>query len=65
MYSAEAERTLSALKKIKTYLRNTMGQSRLNSFSVLSIGWDLASDCDSFSSKVMELFIKKKNTFHL
>ena len=38
MCSTKAERIFSALKRIKTYLRNTMGQSRLNSFSVLSIG---------------------------
>ena len=60
MCSTEAERTFSALKRIKTYLRNTMGQSRLNSLSVLSIGRDLVADCDSFNSKVMEIFIKKK-----
>ena len=60
MCSTEAERTFSALKRIKTYLRNTMGQSRLNSLSVVSIGRDLINDCDSFNSKVMEMFIKKK-----
>ena len=38
----------------------TMGQSRLNSLSVVSIGRDLINDCDSFNSKVMEMFIKKK-----
>ena len=52
MYSTEAERTFSALKGLKTYLRNTMGGSRLNFSSVLSIGRDLVSDCDSFSQKV-------------
>ena len=41
MCSTEAERTFSSLKRIKTYLRNTMGQSRLNSLSVISIGRDL------------------------
>ena len=60
MCSTEAERTFSALKRIKTYLIKTMGQSRLSSLSVLLIGRDLVSDCDSFNSKVMELFIKKK-----
>ena len=51
MYSTEAERTFSALKGLKTYLRNTMGGSRLNFSSVFSIGRDLVSDCDSFSQK--------------
>ena len=40
MTSVEAERTFSSLKRIKTFLRNTMGQSRLNSLSVISIGRD-------------------------
>ena len=52
MYSTEAERTFSALKGLKTYLRNTMGGSRLNFSSVFSIGRDLVSDCDSFSQEV-------------
>ena len=60
MCSTEAERTFSSLKRIKTYLRNTMGQSRLNSLSVISIGRDLIRNCDSFNIKVMEEFIYKK-----
>ena len=59
MCSTEAERTFSALKRIKTYLRNAMGQSRLNSLSVLSIGRDLVNNCDSFNSKMMKMFINK------
>ena len=60
MCLTEVERTFSALKRINTYLRNTMGQPRLNFLSVLLIGRDLVNDCDSFNSKVMEVFIKKK-----
>ena len=41
MTSVDAERTFSSLKRIKTFLRNTMGQSRFNSLSVISIGRDL------------------------
>ena len=41
MCSTEAERTLLSLKRIKTYLRNTMGQSRFTFLSVISIGRDL------------------------
>ena len=52
MCSTKAERIFSALKRIKTYLRNTMGGSRLNFSSVFSIGRDLVSDCDSFSQEV-------------
>lgn len=35
--SCSAERSFSALRRIKTYLRNTMKQSRLNSLAVLNI----------------------------
>ena len=38
MCSTDAERTFSALKRIKIYLGNTTGQSRLYSLSVVSIG---------------------------
>ena len=61
MCSTEAERTFSALKRIKTYLRNTMGQSRLNSLKVFTISRDLVNDCDSFNSKVMKMFNKKED----
>ena len=35
--SCEAERSFSVLRRIKTYLRTTMTQDRLNSLSLLSI----------------------------
>ena len=35
--SASAERSLSALKRIKTYLRSTMHQERLCHLAILSI----------------------------
>ena len=60
MTSVEAERTFSSLKRIKTFLRNTMGQSRLNSLSVISIGRDLIKNCTSFKEEVMEKFINQK-----
>ena len=60
MTSVEAERTFSSLKRIKTFLRNTMGQSRLNSLSVISISRDLLKNCTSFKEEVMEKFINQK-----
>ena len=42
--SSSCERTFSSLKRIKTYLRSTMGDERLSSLSVLSIERDLSSD---------------------
>ena len=35
--SCSAERSFSGLRRLKTYLRNTMGQNRLNSLAVVSI----------------------------
>lgn len=32
--TASCERTLSALRRVKTYLRSTMGQQRLNSLVI-------------------------------
>ena len=39
--SSEGERSFSKLKLIKTYLRSTMGQTRLSSLALLSIEKDL------------------------
>ena len=35
--SVGPERAFSCLKRVKTYLRSTMGQTRLSSFSILNI----------------------------
>ena len=59
--SAEAERTFSTLKRIKTYLRNTMKQDRLNSLAVLSIRKDVISDMHDFNQRVIEHFASKKS----
>lgn len=40
--NATCERSFSALKRIKTYLRNTMGQERLSSMALLAIEKDVA-----------------------
>jgi hAT family C-terminal dimerisation region len=59
--SAEAERCFSTLKRIKTFLRNTMGENRLNSLAVLSMEWDFINKIPNFNEKVMDLFAKIKN----
>ena len=61
MCSTEAERTFSTLKRIKTYLRNTMGQNRLNALGILSIGHELISDIPTFNEEVLNKFITIKN----
>ena len=43
---ASAERGFSKLKMIKSYLRSTMSQDRLNGLAMLSIEKDLAGELD-------------------
>ena len=54
--SASAERSFSVLKRVKTYLRSTMGQQRLNDLAVLAIERDLSKslDYDSVVDKFMQ-----------
>ena len=42
--ASSCERTFSSLKRIKTYLRSTMGDERLSNLAVLSIERDLFSE---------------------
>ena len=44
--SAESERSFSALKRIKTRLRSTMGQERLSALAILSIEREIAEELD-------------------
>ena len=46
MTSVAGERSFSALKRIKTYLRNTMGQDRLSSLAIIHIEKELADEID-------------------
>ena len=49
MTSAEAERTFSSMKRVKTYLRSTMCQSRLNSIMIMHHHKNLVSKIDQKS----------------
>lgn len=44
--SCEAERSLSALRRLKTWLRNSMSQSRLNSVAICHVHQQLLDDID-------------------
>ena len=44
--SATAERSFSVLKRIKTYMRATMGQERLTHLAVLSVERELSKNLD-------------------
>jgi len=56
-YSAEAERSFSALRRLKTWLRSTTTQTRLNSVAVCCVHQDLLDASDLV--EVIELFINK------
>ncbi|XP_065665457.1 SCAN domain-containing protein 3-like [Hydra vulgaris] len=54
--TADAERCFGTLKRIKTLLRNSTVQDRLNALAVLSIHKDYLQDIDQFNQKVIEMF---------
>ena len=57
--NANAERSFSALKRLKTWLRNSMGQERLSSIALLNIESEEAEKlcCE----KIVDEFALKKN----
>ncbi|KAF4514077.1 UNVERIFIED_CONTAM: hypothetical protein B566_EDAN018909 [Ephemera danica] len=56
MTSAEAERVFSTLKRIKTFLRNSMGEERLNALAMLSIEKQFINSIIDFNKKVIDRF---------
>lgn len=61
--SATAERSFSMLRRIKTYLRSTMSQARLNHCCVLNAYSDLVQTLDVTS--LMKEFVAKGNREHI
>ncbi|KAL2086792.1 hypothetical protein ACEWY4_017851 [Coilia grayii] len=61
MTTAESERCFSTLKRIKTFLRNTMAQDRLNALAMLSIEKRLTHDIPDFNRLVIEKFAHMKD----
>lgn len=60
MTTSEAERCFSTLKRIKTFLRNTMIEDRLSALAMLSIERQLIMDIPDFNQRVIECFATKK-----
>ena len=58
--NAEAERSFSALRRLKTYLRSTMGQARLNHIAVLHVHQELVDNIDI--QEAAEQFISKNES---
>ena len=44
--NATSERSFSALRRVKSYLRSTLGQQRLNNLMVLHVHKDMADEID-------------------
>ena len=58
MSNASGERSFSALKRVKYYLRNTMTEDKLNSMSLLYIEQEVLSEMDT--TKIIDDFARKK-----
>ncbi|XP_028412053.1 zinc finger MYM-type protein 1-like [Dendronephthya gigantea] len=60
--SCSAERSFSALRRLKTYLRSTMGQKRLNSIALINIERAYAnSTLKNDMEKIIDIFGQRRN----
>ena len=50
--SSECERTISVLRRLKTYQRNTMGQKRFSSLAMLTIHRNFEHNIDQIVKKL-------------
>lgn len=60
MTTAEAERCFSTLKRIKNFLRNTMGQERLNALAMLAMERELVKKMPDFNERAIDHFAALK-----
>ena len=61
--TASSERSMSALKRVKTFIRNSMSESRLSNLSTLAIEKSLVNNLsrdDSFKERIIDLFAERK-----
>ena len=56
--SCESERSFSVLKRVKNYLRSTIGQKKLSALSLLNIESEVLRDVDT--SDIIARFAQKK-----
>lgn len=59
--SANAERSFSTLKRVKTYLRSSMSEQRLNNMCILSIERELSASLLDNVNPVVDEFARMKN----
>ena len=65
MTTDESERCFSTLKRIKTFLRNTMSKDRLNALAMLSMESKLVKDIPDFNHRVMDTFASLKGKIYV
>ena len=59
--SCEAERSFSALKRLKTYLRSKMGQNRLSSLALMHLERNIVNSVlQEDMSKLIDTFARNK-----
>ncbi|XP_069683566.1 zinc finger MYM-type protein 1-like [Periplaneta americana] len=61
MTTSETERCFPTLKKIKTFVRNTMGQERLSALAMLSVEKDFIMNLSNFNQRVIDKFSNSKD----
>lgn len=59
MSTSEAERCFSMLKRIKTFLRNSMKEERLSALGMLSAEKVFLNNVEDFNKRVIDLFASK------
>lgn len=59
--TTEGERCFSTLKRIKSFLRNSMGQDKLNSMAICSIHNEEIDEIRNFNNRVVDMFASQKN----
>ena len=59
--TADSERSFRTMKRIKTFLRNTMLQDKLNSLACLSIHKEYISKIRDYNNKVINIFAQIKD----
>ena len=58
---ASAERSFSALRRLKTYLRNRMSETRLLGLVLLHIHWDIELDPEKNLDRFAATYKRKLN----
>ena len=63
--SFECERSASDLRRLHTYMRASMGQSRLSSLALIHIHYDIAVDLDKTVDLFSQMYPRKLELMNL